>query len=109
MKSLTHNLCPLATILTMLLSCGCSGPRQRVVLNNTGHVLTVRQDGEEIARLRNGEQVGLDENWLIPKTTVTVTGHTPDGLYVGADSWTFLSNSPEIWQINQLRRPQESR
>lgn len=104
MKSLTKHL-----LLISLLCAGCCGPRQRVVLNNSGHILTVVQDGKEIARLQNGQQVGLDENFLIPKTVVTVTATTPEGAYVGAQSWTFLSNTPEVWQVNEVRRPQESR
>lgn len=67
------------------------------------------QDGERIATLQDGQQVGLNENFLIPKTVVTVTAHTPTGVYVGAESWTFLSNNPEVWQINEVRRPQPSR
>lgn len=105
MRHMTETL----TLLVLLLAAGCCGPRQRVVFNNTGHVLRVSQNGKLIATLENGEQVGLDENFLIPKTVVTVSAFTPDGQYVGADSWTFLSNNPEVWQINEVRRPQESR
>ncbi len=92
-----------------LAGCCCPGPRQRIVVNNTGYVLDVMQDNQRIAVLRNGEQCALYDNWLVPRTTVTVTGRTETGGYVGADSWIFCSGSPEVWQINELRKPQPSR
>lgn len=119
------NLCLLALGL-FLEGCCCSGPyvanpcnpygpyapcnpRQRIVVNNTGYVLEVMQDNRRVAVLRNGEQCGLYDYWLTPKSTVTVTGHTESGVYIGADCWIFNSGSAEIWQVNQLQRPLESR
>jgi hypothetical protein len=84
-------------------------PSQRIIVNNTGYILEVMQDNQRIAVLRNGEQCALRDNWLVPKTTVTVTGRTETGAYAGADSWIFNSASPEVWQINELRKPQPSR
>lgn len=84
-------------------------PRQRSILNNTGYVLDVLQDNQRIAVLRNGEQCALCDNWLVPRTTVTVTGHTETGVYVGAASWIFQSGTPEVWQVNELRAPQPTR
>ena len=79
------------------------------MLNNTHFILSVNQDDKWLARLQPGQQVALSENWLVPKTVVAVTAYAPGEVYIGAESWTFLSNTPEIWQVNEVRRPQPSR
>lgn len=105
-------------LLLVLLFTGCTtvitpqGQQYRVietgysVVNNTGCLLDVVQDGVTIC-------TGLDTGKVLPlrnplwrmKTVVTVIGHDKTGNYVGTATWTFIGETPEAWTVTRLDRP----
>lgn len=82
---------------------------RHVVMNNTGFLLDVSVDGQPLTTLATGQSISVMPHWLVPKTLVTVVAHDTHGNFVGTDNWTFLSATAEVWQVNQVMRPQESR
>lgn len=79
-----------------------------MVVNNTTALLNVVQDGQTIATgLEPGQVLPLRPVWM-RTTCVAVVGYTPDGLYVGADNYTFASNVRETWTVSRLIRPNDT-
>lgn len=77
-----------------------------MVVNNSGALINLVQDGQVIAeRIEPGQVVPLKPVWL-RTTSVVAVGYTPAGEYVGADSYIFSSAVREIWTVNRLMRPQ---
>jgi len=75
------------------------------MVNNTGSVLDVFQDGVLIHRgVQTGQVVAVRPAFLV-NTTITVVGRTETGEYVGTDSWIY-GNAPEVWTITRLYKPQ---
>jgi hypothetical protein len=109
------------SLLIALLSTGCytcqrpTEPCARLatstgymIVNNSGVLLNLVQDGQTIAqRIEPGQVVPLRPVWL-RTTSVVAVGYTPVGDYVGADSYTFSSAVRETWIVNALVRPQTS-
>lgn len=89
----------------------CENARvQQLVLNNTGYLLDVTQDGCVIGQaLTNGQTVAIVPRLFVPRSVVTVTARNATGGYVGADTWVFCSGLAEVWRVDHVRRPQESR
>jgi hypothetical protein len=118
----------LLPLLTLSLAGCCCGPyytmtpvpyvqgdprpstSQQIVINNTDTILDVLVDGVNYSKhLETGQSVPVPARVFYGKTVVVVLGYTRDGTYVGTDHWTFCANSPEVWQVNSLQRPAESR
>ena len=109
----------IVTLLTVLLSTGCytcyhpTEPCARLdpttgymVVNNSGAVIDVIQDGQTIAKhIEPGQVVPIRPVWL-RTTAVVAVGYTPTGEYVGTDSYLFSSSVRETWTITRLIRPQ---
>jgi len=85
-------------------------PRQWV-LNNTPYDLRVLQDGVAIAKkLEPGQQVPVTPRLLEERIVVTITAHEREtGALIGSDTWTFRGWNPEVWQVNEVYRTQQSR
>jgi hypothetical protein len=81
---------------------------RHVVVNNTGFRLDVSQDGLPVTTLETGQSISLTPHWLVPKALVVVIAHDAQGNYAGTDNYTFLSSTAEVWQVDSVRRPQES-
>lgn len=100
------------------LLCGCTtvyeptGPNHpaaatadHTVLNNTVLKLDLTQDGKIICTgLQPGQSIAVRPRLFGGTSVVVATGYTEDGAYVGASSWTFVWNMPEVWIVNGLIR-----
>lgn len=111
-----------ACLVSVLLLAGCTtvitpqGQQYQVVntgysvVNNTGLMLDVVQDGVTISTgLATGQVLPLRNPIWRHKTVVTVLGHDATGGYVGTATWTFVSETPEAWTVTRLASPKESR
>jgi hypothetical protein len=79
-----------------------------MVVNNTGVLINVIQDGQVIAsNIEPGQVVTIRPVWM-RTTGVVVVGYTPTGEYVGSDSYIFSSAVKEIWTVTGLLRPQHN-
>lgn len=77
-----------------------------MVVNNSGVLINLVQDGQVIAqKIEPGQVVPLRPVWM-RTTAVVAVGYTTAGEYVGADSYLFSSVVRETWTINALIRPQ---
>jgi hypothetical protein len=77
-----------------------------MVVNNSGVLINLVQDGQVIAqKIEPGQVVPLRPVWM-RTTAVVAVGYTPAGEYVGSDSYLFSSAVRETWTINALIRPQ---
>lgn len=77
------------------------------VVNNTGWLLDVVQDGIVICTdLETGKVMPLRNPLWHNKTVVVVTGHDKAGNYIGTATWTFISQTPEAWTVTRLLKPQ---
>lgn len=77
-----------------------------MVVNNSGAVINLVQDGHVIAeKIEPGQVVPIRPVWL-RTTAVVAVGYTPAGEYVGSDSYLFSSAVRETWTITRLIRPQ---
>jgi hypothetical protein len=77
-----------------------------MVVNNTGVLVNVVQDGQVIAsKIEPGQVVPIRPVWM-RTTSVVVVGYTPTGDYVGSDSYIFSSAVREVWTVTGLLRPQ---
>lgn len=77
-----------------------------MVVNNSGALINVIQDGQTIAeRIEPGQVVPIRPVWMRVSCVVAV-GYTPGGEYVGSDSYTFQSGVRETWTVHRLLRPQ---
>jgi hypothetical protein len=79
-----------------------------MVVNNTKALLNIVQDGQTIATgLEPGQVMPIRPVWA--RTTIVVAvGYTPDGTYLGSDSYTFASNVRESWTVTRLIRPNDT-
>jgi hypothetical protein len=83
-----------------------ANPNGYMIVNNSGAIINLVQDGKVIAsQIEPGQVVPLRPIWL-RTTAVVAVGYTPAGEYVGTDSYTFASNVRETWTITRLIRPQ---
>jgi hypothetical protein len=83
-----------------------ASPNGYMVVNNSGAIINLVQDGQVIAsRIEPGQVVPLRPIWM-RTTSVVAVGYTPAGEYVGTDSYIFASNVRETWTIHRLNRPQ---
>ena len=112
MKTTLTTLC--CSLLLLLAGCcsyhppgfGCPNMSGLALLNNSGFVLDVYQDGVLIGKNLGVGQVLPIRAVLFQKNTVlVVTGHTPTGDYVGSDTHIFDYNAPEAWSVNRLYVP----
>jgi hypothetical protein len=108
-----------ALLLLALFSAGCHtcyhptepvarlGPSTGyMVVNNSGAVINLIQDGQVIAeKIEPGQVVPIRPVWL-RTTAVVAVGYTPAGEYVGSCSYLFSSAVRETWTVNYLLRPQ---
>jgi hypothetical protein len=79
-----------------------------MVVNNSGALMNLVQDGQVIAQhIESGQVVPIRPVWL-RTTCVVAVGYTPTGEYVGTDSYIFSSAVRETWTVNRLLRPQTS-
>jgi hypothetical protein len=77
-----------------------------MVVNNSGVLINLVQDGQVIAqKIEPGQVVPLRPVWM-RTTAVVAVGYTPSGEYVGSDSYLFSSAVRETWTISTLIRPQ---
>lgn len=77
-----------------------------MVVNNSGALINVIQDGQVVAeRIEPGQVVPIRPVWMRTSCVVAV-GYTPGGEYVGSDSYTFQSGVRETWTVHRLLRPQ---
>lgn len=77
-----------------------------MVVNNSGALINVIQDGQVVAeRIEPGQVVPIRPVWMRTSCVVAV-GYTPGGDYVGSDSYTFQSGARETWIVHRLYRPQ---
>lgn len=77
-----------------------------MVVNNSGAVINLIQDGQVIAEhVEPGQVVPIRPVWM-RTTAVVAVGYTPAGEYVGSDSYLFSSQVRETWTISRLIRPQ---
>lgn len=82
---------------------------QYTVINNTGYLLKVYQDGKYLTDLRVGEVLPVRGTLLWRNTIVTVTGVDNNGNFVGSDSWTYQFGVPEAWTVVNLNSPRRPR
>jgi len=90
--------------------CACPSVSGLAVVNNSGFVLDVFQDGVLIGKNMGVGQVLPIRPVLFQKNTVlVVTGHAATGEYVGSDTHIFDYNAPEAWSVNRLYTPKQPR
>lgn len=109
---------PLLSLCTLLT--GCCGPYPyppqgncypmalagQSIVNNSGFLLDVFQDGVLIGRNLGVGQVLPVRPTIFQKTTViVVTGHSVTGDYVGSAKYIFAYNVPEAWSVDRLYQP----
>lgn len=81
-------------------------PTGQSVVNNSGYVLDVFQDGVPIARnVTVGQVLPVRVGCFQRTTSVVVTGHTEAGDYVGSDTYIFQFGAPEAWSVMRLYAP----
>jgi hypothetical protein len=77
-----------------------------MVVNNSGAIINLVQDGQVIAeKIEPGQVVPIRPVWM-RTTAIVAVGYTPTGEYVGTDSYLFSSAVRETWTITRLIRPQ---
>lgn len=91
---------PTAPVASSRLSTGY------MVVNNSGALINVIQDGQVIAeKIEPGQVVPIRPVWM-RTTCVVAVGYTPEGAYVGSADYIFQSNVRETWTVHYLWRPQ---
>ena len=113
MKNKLINLLALAALCVLPTGCYTYGtfyptanPSNQAVLNNTGWTLDVYQDGVIIGKnVPIGAIVPVRPTLWQRQTTVTVTGYSASGVYMGANTFTFNSCASETWAVNKLEIP----
>lgn len=84
----------------------CSG---QSIVNNTGYLLDVFQDGVLIAKnMGIGQVLPLRAMFFQRTTVVVVTAHDGSGDYVGSDQYIFNSTVAEAWNVSRVYRPKRS-
>ena len=87
---------------------GCPAMSGQALLNNSGFVLDVFQDGVLIGKnLGVGQVLPIRATLFQKNTVLVVTGHTAAGEYVGSDTHIFDYSAPEAWSINRLYIPKQ--
>jgi len=77
------------------------------IVNNSGYLLDVFQDGRKV----NAGVVGLGQVLALrivlfqPDSVVTVVAHTESGDYVGSATHRFSSTENDTWSVIQLHAP----
>lgn len=82
---------------------------QYTVINNSGYMLKVYQDGKYLGDLPIGQVQGIKGTLLWRSTIVTVTGVDNNGDFVGSDSWKYEFGVPEAWTVLSLNSPRRPR
>lgn len=80
---------------------------QYTLINNTGYVLDVYQDGKYLGKAEVGRVLPVYGTLLWRRTVVSVTGRDDAGHYVGTRSWVYEYGVPEAWTVSTLDKPQE--
>lgn len=77
------------------------------IVNNSGYLLDVFQDGRKInaGPLGVGQVLPLRMVLFQPDSVVTVVGHTESGQYVGSGTHRFSSSENDTWSVIQLYAP----
>lgn len=76
------------------------------VVNNTGILLDVYQDGKVITTdMPTGQIQPLHPLLFCNSSTVIVTGHTKEGAYAGTGTYIFVYSTPEVWTVTRLSPP----
>jgi hypothetical protein len=109
----------LALAVTVMFTGCCSCPQhpqgqaynilgsQWSIVNNSGYLLDVFQDGRKInaGPLGVGQVLPLRMVLFQPDSVVTVVGHTEGGQYVGSGTHRFSSTENDTWSVIQLYAP----
>ena len=81
-------------------------PTGQSIVNNSGYVLDVFQDGVPIAQnIAVGQVLPVRVGYFQRTTSIVVTGHTETGTYVGSDTYLFQFGAPEAWNVLRLYSP----
>ena len=76
------------------------------LINNTGVLLDIFQDGVLIGRnMGTGQVLPIRPALFQSMTVVVVTGHDATGEYLGSDKHIFAYNVPEAWSVDKLVAP----
>lgn len=76
------------------------------IVNNTGVLLDIFQDGVLIGRnMGTGQVLPIRPALFQSMTVVVVTGHDGAGAYLGSDKHIFNYNVPEAWSVDRLVAP----
>jgi len=77
------------------------------IVNNSGYLLDVFQDGRKInaGAVGVGQVLPLRMVLFQPDSVVTVVAHTEAGQYVGSSTHRFSSSENDTWSVIQLYAP----
>lgn len=89
--------------------CYTVGTHQWSLVNNTGYLLDVFQDGRELGHCGVGQVLPCRFGLFQPDTVVTVVAHTENGQYVGTATHRFYAQENETWQVMSVYAPQGTR
>lgn len=107
-QSVLHRVKCLACFVGIALGlCGCSSVQISpgwAIMNNTGFILMVYQDGKLAHKLPPGTVTRITHSLFLYNDycLVNVAAYDSGGGYHGAKSYTFCKFAPYNWQINNV-------